>query len=262
MGKGDGRMYEFLKVYKDGALGIIKINRPTVHNALNKETIKEIHNALQKWAQHDGVQVIVFKGSGDKSFIAGADIGQLQQKTLYQGLEADLSQLCQTIETCNKVTIAAVNGYAFGGGFELALACDIRIASENAKFGLPELNLGIIPGGGGTQRLVQLIGKGLALNYILTGDSITAQHAHALGIVSDLTTPEELWETVLTKSRKISEKGPLAVRMAKLVVNEGNNGSATLTIEKLAQALLFTTDDKREGIEAFMEKRMPVYKGL
>ena len=257
-------MYEFLEVYKDGALGIIKINRPTVHNALNKETIKEIHNALQKWEQHEGVHVIVFKGSGDKSFIAGADIGQLHQKTFYQGLEADLSQLCHTIETCNKVTIAAVNGYAFGGGFELALACDIRIASENAKFGLPELNLGIIPGGGGTQRLVRLIGKGRALNYILTGDSITAKQALALGIVSDITTPEELWETVLTKSRKILEKGPLAVRLAKLVVNEGNDGSlsAALTIEKLAQALLFTTEDKREGTEAFMEKRTPVYKGV
>jgi len=257
-------MYEFLEVYKDGALGIIKINRPTVHNALNKDTIKEIHNALQKWAQHDGVHVIIFKGAGDKSFIAGADIRQLHQKTLYQGLEADLSQLCQTIEMCNKVTIAAVNGYAFGGGFELALACDIRIASENAKFGLPELNLGIIPGGGGTQRLVRLIGKGRALNYILTGDSITAKQALELGIVSDITTSEELWETVLTKSRKILEKGPLAVRLAKLVVNEGNDVSlsAALTIEKLAQALLFTTEDKREGTEAFMEKRTPVYKGL
>ena len=257
-------MYEFLEVYKDGALGIIKINRPTVHNALNKDTIKEIHNALQKWEQHDGVHVIIFKGAGDKSFIAGADIRQLHQKTLYQGLEADLSQLCQTIEMCNKVTIAAVNGYAFGGGFELALACDIRIASENAKFGLPELNLGIIPGGGGTQRLVRLIGKGRALNYILTGDSITAKQALELGIVSDITTSEELWETVLTKSRKILEKGPLAVRLAKLVVNEGNDVSlsAALTIEKLAQALLFTTEDKREGTEAFMEKRTPVYKGL
>lgn len=257
-------MYEFLEVYKDGALGIIKVNRPTVHNALNKETIKEIHNALQKWEQHEGVHVIVFKGTGDKSFIAGADIGQLHQKTFYQGLEADLSQLCQAIETCNKVTIAAVNGYAFGGGFELALACDIRIASENAKFGLPELNLGIIPGGGGTQRLVRLIGKGLALNYILTGDSITAKQALALGIVSDIATPEELWETVLTKSRKILEKGPLAVRLAKLVVNEGSNGSlsAALTIEKLAQSLLFTTEDKEEGTEAFMEKRKPVYKGV
>ena len=257
-------MYEFLEVYKDGALGIIKINRPEVYNALNKETIQEIHHALHKWEEHDGVHVIVFKGSGDKSFISGADIGQLRQKTLYQGLEADLSQLCQSIEKCSKVTIAAVNGYAFGGGFELALACDIRIASENAKFGLPELNLGIIPGGGGTQRLARLIGKGLALNYILTGDTITAKEALSLGIVSDVTTSEELWETVLSKTQKIIAKGPLAVRLAKLVVNEGNDSSlsAALTIEKLAQSLLFTTEDKQEGTEAFIEKRKPVYKGM
>ncbi|MGM9951235.1 MAG: enoyl-CoA hydratase/isomerase family protein [Lysinibacillus sp.] len=255
--------YEYLEVYKDGALGIIKVNRPEVHNALNKQAIQEIGHALAKWEQHDGVYIIVFKGAGEKSFIAGADINQLHQKTLIQGLEADLSILCRRIEACSKITIAAVNGYAFGGGFELALSCDLRIASENAKFGLPELNLGIIPGGGGTQRLVRLIGKGLALDYILTGDTIPAGRALELGIVSEVTSQEELWETVLSKSRKILTKGPLAVRLAKLVVNEGSdmNLSSALTLEKLAQTLLFTTEDKKEGTEAFIEKRTPVYKG-
>lgn len=255
--------FKYLEVYKDGALGIIKVNRLEVHNALNKETIQELSASIDKWVNHDGVQVIVMTGAGSKSFISGADINQLTVKTPIQGLEADLSVLCKKIEDCEKVTIAAINGYAFGGGFEVALACDIRIASTHAKFCFPELNLSIIPGGGGTQRLSRLVNKGVALDLILTGDVMTAERAERLGVVSAVVPQEELWEAVIIKAQKIITKGPIACRLAKLVVKEGAeiNLSSALVLEKLAQSLLFGTEDKLEGTQAFIEKRKPIYAG-
>lgn len=255
--------YNNIQVYKDGAIGVIKINRPEVRNALNAATIIEISTAMDKWNQHEGVQIILFTGEGEKAFISGADINQLKKKTSLEGLDADLSALCKKIEDSSKISIAAINGFALGGGCEVALACDIRVASENAKFGFPELNLSIIPGGGGTQRLSRIIGNGRAIDMILTGEIISAEKAERFGLISEVVPLEDLWETALKKASKIIKKGPLSVRLAKLVIREGANTNLTtgLTMEKLAQSLLLESEDKREGINAFFEKRNPVFKG-
>lgn len=255
--------FENILVYKDGAIGVIKINRPEVRNALDAKTLNEIDQALNQWEAHDGVKVIAITGEGGKSFAAGADIRQLKQKTIIDPLLPGMSTIFQKIENSSKVTIAAINGYALGGGCELALACDLRIAAEQAKLGLPELNLSIIPGAGGTQRLARIIGKGRALDMILTGEIISAQKAEAIGLVSSVVPMEDLWETVSNKALQIMQKGPLAVRLAKLVVNQGIDSdiNTALLLEKLAQSILFSSEDKFEGTSAFLEKRTPVYKG-
>ena len=255
--------YENILVYKDGAIGVIKINRPEVRNALDGQTIREIEDAILQWEGHEGVKIIVFTGEGAKSFAAGADIRQLREKSAEDALVPGLSGLCQKIEQSSKVTIAAINGYALGGGCELALACDIRVAASHAKIGLPELNLSIIPGAGGTQRLARMIGKGIAIDMILTGEIITAEKAERVGLVSIAVPMEDLWETVLGKAKKVIEKGPLAVKLAKLVIHQGfdTDMKTALVLEKFAQAILFNSDDKREGTTAFLEKRIPVYKG-
>lgn len=255
--------FENILVYKDGAIGVIKINRPEVRNALDAKTLLEIEQALDQWEYHEEVKVIVLTGEGDKSFAAGADIKQLREKTAIDALLPGLSGLCRKIENFGKVTIAAINGYALGGGCEIALACDIRVASEEAKFGLPELNLSIIPGAGGTQRLARMIGKGRAMDMILTGEIISAKKAEEFGLVSKVVPREELWETVLEKTSKILAKGPLAIQLAKQVVHRGfdTDMDTALTLEKLAQSILFSSEDKQEGTTAFLEKRSPHYQG-
>ncbi|WP_027415435.1 enoyl-CoA hydratase/isomerase family protein [Aneurinibacillus terranovensis] len=255
--------FENILVYKDGAIGVIKINRPEVRNALDARTLLEIEQALDQWERHEEVKVIVLTGEGDKSFAAGADIKQLREKTAVDALFPGLSGLCRKIENASKVTVAAINGYALGGGCEVALACDIRVATEEAKFGLPELNLSIIPGAGGTQRLARIIGKGRAMDMILTGEIISAKKAEEFGLVSKVVSREELWETVLEKTSKILAKGPLAIRLAKQVVHRGFDADmdTALILEKLAQSILFSSEDKQEGITAFLEKRSPRYQG-
>lgn len=255
--------YKNIATYKDGAIGVIKINRPEVRNALDALTIVEVSNALETWENHDGVQVIIFTGEGTKSFISGADINQLRKKSAIDGLQADLSTLARKIESSSKATIAAINGFALGGGNEIALACDIRIAANNAKLGFPELNLSIIPGGGGTQRLSRVVGKGHALDMILTGKIISADYAEKIGLVSEVVEQDALWEKAIEKATAIINKGPLAVQLAKLVIHEGYDANIDtgLVLEKLAQSLLFTSEDREEGINAFFEKRKPVFKG-
>jgi enoyl-CoA hydratase len=259
----ENMIFENIQVYKDGAIGLIKISRPEVRNALNAETIEEIGQALEQWERHNGIKVIVITGEGNKSFISGADINQLNKKSMFEGLNANLSTLCKRIEDSPKATIAAINGYALGGGCELALACDIRIASENALIGMPELNLAIIPGGGGTQRLSRIVGKGRAMDLILSGELINAEQAERIGLVSTVVPQEELWETVLNKAVKIMGKGPLSVRLAKLVINAGmdTDMNTALALEKLAQSILLGSEDKQEGTNAFLEKRKPVFRG-
>lgn len=255
--------FENIITYKDGAIGVIKINRPEVRNSLDSRTLLEIEQALEQWERNDGVRVVVFTGEGEKSFAAGADIRQLRDRTAVDALLPGFSGVCQKIENSSKVTIAAINGYALGGGCELALACDIRVAAENAKFGLPELNLSIIPGAGGTQRLARIIGKGRAIDMILTGEMITAKKAEEFGLVSTVVPKEDLWETVLAKVSKIIEKGPLAVRLAKAVIHHGFDADlgTALMLEKMAQSVLFSSEDKLEGTTAFLEKRSPWYQG-
>ena len=255
--------YENILVYQEGGIGVIKINRPHVRNALDARTHREIERAMDHWEELEDIKAIVFIGEGEKSFAAGADINQLKLRDALGALLPGLSGVCGKIESSSKVTIAAINGFALGGGCELALSCDIRIAAEHAKIGLPELNLSIIPGGGGTQRLTRIVGKGRALHMILTGEIVTALKAEQMGLVSTVVPMEELWQTVVEYVNKIAKKGPLALKLAKMVVNQGLDLDlkSALMLEKFAQAILFNSEDKKEGVDAFLEKREPVFKG-
>jgi enoyl-CoA hydratase len=254
---------ENILMHSEGGIGVITINRPEVRNALDSKTVQEIEYALDHFERDEEVRIIVFTGEGEESFVAGADIRQLRLKQPLDALLPSLSTTYRSIENASKVTIAAINGYALGGGCELAMACDIRIAAEHAKMGLPELNLSIIPGAGGTQRLARLVGKGHALHMILTGEIITARKAEAIGLVSEVVPREQLWPAVRAKAEKILSKGPLAVKLAKLTINRGFDldMDSALVLEKLAQAVLFGSEDKNEGTQAFLEKRKPQYKG-
>jgi enoyl-CoA hydratase/carnithine racemase len=244
-------------------LGIITVNRPDVRNAVNLRVVEDLRTALDEFREDDGVGAVVFTGAGEKAFVAGADIGELKERTMLDGLAAKMQRLCDEIEGFEKPTIAAVNGYALGGGCELAMACDIRVASENARFGLPETALSIIPGAGGTQRLARLIGKGRAVEMILTGRTIDAEEALGVGLVSKVVSRGELVDAARETAEQILSKGPLAVRLAKLVVQIGfeTDQRTGEVIERLAQAVLYTSEDKQEGTSAFIEKRKPDFQG-
>ena len=249
--------YENLLVQVEQGIMWLTINRPEQRNALNQETLQEIERAFI-WAEGtDEVKVIIIKGAGEKSFAAGADIKQLHDRKMLEALIPGMQGLYKKIEQSGKVTIAAVQGYALGGGCELALACDIRVASKKAKFGLPELNLGIIPGAGGTQRLSRIIGKGRAMDMILTGKIIDSEEAERIGLVTYLTDESELLQQAEDVASQILKKGPVAIKLAKLVVHKGFDidMETALMIEKLSQAIAFGTEDKKEGTLAFLEKR-------
>ncbi|WHY59666.1 enoyl-CoA hydratase/isomerase family protein [Cytobacillus firmus] len=250
-------------VRAEEGIGFIIINRPELRNALNIDTLLEIETALDKMRDDEDIRVIIFTGAGEKSFAAGADISQLSKRTMIDALKPNMTATYRKIEDYEKPTIAAINGYALGGGLELALACDIRVASLNAKVGLPEVGLGIMPGAGGTQRLSRIIGKGKAMELILTGDVITAAEAERLNLISKAVPQEELIETAKGYARRISVKGPLALRMAKAAVNRGADMEmeTALYLEKLAQTILIGSEDKLEGTQAFLEKRTPQFKG-
>lgn len=251
-----------IEIRKSDGLAYLVINRPELRNALNKETLNEMMEALEILAADDETGCVVFTGSGEKSFAAGADIRQLKSRTALDVFNrGGMQQVYDYIEAYDKPTIAMVNGYALGGGCELAMACDIRIASENAKFGLPELNLSIIPSAGGTQRLARLVGKGAAMDMILRGKIIDAEEAYRIGLVSEIASIEELQVKTEEAAGQILSKGPLAVKLAKLAVHAGFDADQKtgLVIEKLAQAVLFSTDDKYEGTSAFLEKRKPQF---
>lgn len=256
--------YRNIKLELNGQIAYLIINRPEVRNALSGETAEELKDALEKLEKRDEVGCVVFTGAGEKSFVAGADIAQLATRSMLDALQkGGLRDLYAYIELYEKPTIAMINGYALGGGCELALACDIRIASTTAKLGLPELNLSIIPGAGGTQRLARIVGKGKALEMILTGKMIDAEEAYRIGLVSEVAEPDKLREKVEEVAAQILSKGPLAVRLAKLAVHYGGEADLQtgLMLERLAQALLFETEDKLEGTRAFLEKRKPEFKG-
>ncbi|GER67428.1 crotonase [Weizmannia acidilactici] len=256
--------YQNILIEQEQKIAVIKINRPEVRNALDAQTLNEISLAFDHLENDDETGVIVITGEGEKSFAAGADIRQLRNKTPLDALLPGMSGVFRRIENCRKATIAAVNGYALGGGCELALACDIRIAADHAKFGLSELNLSIIPGAGGTQRLARIIGKGRAMDLILTGEFLTAKEAEAIGLVSKAVPMNALWQFVKAKAEKILSKGPLAVRLAKHVIHYGFDADmeTALLFEKMAQAVIFGSKDKNEGTQAFLEKREPRFTGM
>lgn len=240
----------------------LTLNRMEARNALDAKMLAEIEGALDEAEKSQDVKVIVVQGAGGKSFAAGADIKQLQARKPLEALVPGMQGLYQKIENCSKVTIAAVDGYALGGGCELALACDIRIATKNAKFGLPELNLGIIPGAGGTQRLARVIGKGRALDMILTGKMIDGEEAERIGLVTYYVEREELKEKIEEVATQIMRKGPVAIQLAKHAVHKGYDldMETALWIEKLSQSIAFGTEDKQEGTTAFIEKRQAEFQ--
>jgi enoyl-CoA hydratase/carnithine racemase len=247
----------------DDRLAVVTITRPEVRNALNRQVVAGLRDALADLRDRDDVGVVAITGAGGKAFVAGADVGQLRSYDLHSGLDAALQRAFDELETFPKPTVAAVNGFALGGGCELAMACDVRIASDNARFGLPETGLSILPGAGGTQRLARLVGTGRAIEMILTGRFVDAAEAQAIGLVTAVVPPEGLRAELRALADRILAKGPLAVRLAKLVVRAGMDADQRTgqVVERLAQALLFTTADKAEGTSAFLEKRPPAYQG-
>ncbi|MFS0750990.1 enoyl-CoA hydratase/isomerase family protein [Oceanobacillus sp. 1P07AA] len=256
--------YKNIQFSKDNRCSKIVLNRPNAMNALDEQTVQEIWDALDYIENDDDIRVIIFTGAGKKAFAAGAETKQLQhRKSIDVFTQRNLTKLCSRIEAFNKATIAAINGFALGGGLELALSCDIRIATENSKMGLPELNLGVIPGAGGTQRLSRIAGKGLALDMVLTGTYISADEAKQVGLVSQIVKSDELLDLAYEKAKKIIDKGPLAVQLAKLSIHTGHDVDMDtgVLIESLIQSFLYGTEDKHEGTSAFMEKRKASFIG-
>ena len=254
--------YEHIQVDVEPPIATVTLNRPKVLNALSPELVGEVNQALRELDGDDRVRAVVLTG-GPKVFAAGADIGDMAERSAAEQLNRDQTGAWSPISGFKKPLIAAVNGYCLGGGCELALACDIRIASENASFGQPEINLGIIPGGGGTQRLTRLVGEGRAMELILTGDIIDAKTAFAIGLVNHVVPADQLEAKTMEIANRIAEKGPIALRLAKEAVKlaSRSNLDEGLRRELDLFALCFSTEDKDEGVKAFLEKRKPAFKG-
>lgn len=255
--------YETIRVDVAESVAVVTLDRPEVRNAINAQLQSDLRAALEELRHHDAVGAVVITGAGEMAFAAGADIGQLQRYDLHTGLVSSMQRLYDELEAFEKPTIAAVNGYALGGGCELAMACDLRIAAATARFGLPETALAVLPGAGGTQRMSRLVGVGLAIDLILTGRMLDAGEARAAGLVTRVTEPDQLLAVAREVAAAILAKGPLAVRLAKLVIRAGMDADRRtgLVVEQLAQSLLYTTADKREGAEAFLAKRTPEWSG-
>ncbi len=244
---------------------ILTINRPDKLNALNKQTIEELHEVLVDAENNKEVQALIITGSGNKAFVAGADIAEFANFSVEEGKQLSSIghfKIFNFIENYSKPVIAAINGFALGGGLELAMACHIRVASNNAKMGLPEVSLGVIPGYGGTQRLAQLVGKGKAFEMIVTADMLVAEDAYKWGLVNYVTTPEELLNKCFEITSKIATKSPTAIKTAIKVINAGYNSKLNgyeVEIEEFGKS--FGTADFREGVDAFLEKRKAKFPG-
>jgi enoyl-CoA hydratase len=248
-------MHKNVRVSLEEGIATLVIDRPSVKNALNRETVDECHAALQALAADPAAGVLVMTGAGESAFVSGADINDIRARSRDDGLAAINSSLFSAVERFPRPTIAAINGYALGGGCELALACDIRIASDTAKFGQPELGLGIIPGAGATQRLPRIVGAGWAAHLILTGEII--------GLVTAVMPASQLQVRVRELAKRILRQGPLAARLAKLALQASARVDldSGLLIETLAQALCYSSEDKQEGTAAFLEKRKAKFTG-
>ncbi|MBP2073355.1 short-chain-enoyl-CoA hydratase [Thermoanaerobacterium butyriciformans] len=248
---------------KDDGVAIITINRPKSLNALNYETLKELDSALDKAEDDKDVKVVIITGSGEKAFVAGADIAEMKNMTPLEAKKfSEYGQsVFRKIETLSKPVIAAVNGFALGGGCELSMACDIRIASKNAKFGQPEVGLGIIPGFSGTQRLPRIIGTSKAKELIFTGEMINSDEAYRIGLISKIVELSDLIEESKKLAKTIMSKSQIAISLAKEAINKGMETDIDTgnTIEAEKFSLCFTTEDQKEGMNAFSEKRTPKF---
>ena len=256
-------MGDMILIEKKDFVGTITINRPEVRNALNKEAWQGLHEAFIALDRDDDIRVIVVTGAGDKAFIAGADINFLKTRTSIETFYNKIPHIVTDIEMVSKPTIAMINGFCFGGGLEVAMACDIRIACDDAKLGQTELNVGILPGAGGTQRLPRLVGLGKAKEMIYTGKAISAQEAEQIGLVNCVVPKSELPAKTLEMAQAIAAKSPIVIKTAKLVINRGfeSDLKSGLQSELLAQSFVFSTDDHLEGLNAFLEKREPKFVG-
>jgi enoyl-CoA hydratase len=257
--------YENLLYEVRDGLAFITFNRPKVLNALNRRTMEELRDALLAARDDAAVQVLILTGTGEKSFVAGADISELAQRTPVDGKDFSLfgQSAFHLLETMGKPSICAINGFALGGGCEMALACSIRIASKTAKLGQPEVKLGIIPGYGGSQRLARLCGKGVAHELCLTGEMITAEEAQRIGLVNHVYEPAELLSAAEAMAKKIMGNGPIAVKYTMEAIERGVEMPLEegLFLEATLFGLCCATEDMREGTKAFLEKRPAAFKG-
>ncbi|MFZ5471785.1 MAG: enoyl-CoA hydratase-related protein [Myxococcota bacterium] len=256
---------EFVKLEMEGAIATLTIDRPKALNALNSQTLREVEQALKEASSDAKLRALIVTGAGEKAFVAGADISEMAGYSPAQALEFSATghRVLGALEALSIPTIAAVNGFALGGGCELALACDLLYVSEKAKLGLPEVSLGVIPGFGGTQRLTRRVGRARAKELIFTGDMLDAQKAKAIGLALEVLPPDRLLAHCKEVAGRIAQRGPLAVTQAKRVIDAGadisqDSGNA---LERQAFALLFGSEDQKEGMKAFLEKRPAAFHG-
>jgi len=249
----------------EGSVAVVTLNRPEVLNALNEETMKELGSAMSECKQDGTVRVVILTGVGDKAFIAGADINEFVGKSpaMIMGFAELGHNVVRIMETMGKPIVAAVNGYALGGGLEISMACDVRFASDKARFGQPEILLGLIPGMGGTQRLSRLVGIGLARELIMSGEQVTAQRAYEIGLVNRVFPAEQLMEETKKFAQRLAGLPPFALRMAKYAINYGYDlaleNANSLELQCFSQC--WSTEDLKEGVAAFLEKRKPIFTG-
>lgn len=256
--------YETITVERRDRVAVVTINRPEKRNALTIKTRAEGAAAFDELRDDEGVRVVVITGAGDKAFVAGADISEFAGRTALDQREVMAARsLFTAIDTFPKPVIAMINGYCLGGGCELALSCDLRVASQSASFAQPEINLGLIPGGGGTQRLTRLVGEGKAMELILTGDLIDAQTAFRIGLVNAVVPAADLEAHTMELANRIAQKSPVALRLAKEAVKLASRSTLDEGLRREVDlfALCFSSSDKEEGVRAFLEKRQPEFKG-
>jgi enoyl-CoA hydratase len=254
--------YELILTEIRGRVGLITLNRPQAMNALNNQLMRELMDALEAFDKHDAIGAMVITGN-EKAFAAGADIKEMADKSIQEMMDTDHIAVFGRIRTIRKPVLAAVSGWALGGGCELALSCDLLVASESAKFGQPEINIGVIPGAGGTQRLTRAVGKVIAMEMILNDRRLSAQEAYQFGMVNRVVPVQTYLEESLKLAEEIASRAPVAVRAAKKMINQTFERTLAegLAAEKQEFYNLFATEDQKEGMRAFIEKRNPEWKG-
>jgi enoyl-CoA hydratase len=254
--------YELILSEKRGRVGLITLNRPQAMNALNNQLMRELMDALETFDKDEAVGAMVITGN-EKAFAAGADIKEMAAKSITEMRDTDHIAVFGRIRAIRKPVIAGVSGWALGGGCEVALSCDMIVASESARFGQPEINIGVIPGAGGTQRLTRAVGKAIAMEMILNDRRLNAQEAYQFGLVNRVVPVERVFEETLKLAEEIASRAPIAVRAAKEMINQAYEQTLSegLAAEKQEFYNLFATEDQKEGMQAFMEKRQPQWKG-